>query len=109
MTQTRKLAGFKRIGGLYHWRIGAIGGTFYRARNSKRQIYDYVQCGNTIDIFECRTGHTVAFLNIGTTSARAAFAAWERQDRAIGAHLTRAVEYIALAGIAAMVAVSIVL
>lgn len=107
MAQTRKLAGFKRIGGLYHWRIGAIGGTFYRAR--KRSVYDYVQCGNTIDIFERRTGRTVAFLNIGTTPARAAFAAWQRQDRAIGAHLTRAVEYIALAGIAAMVAVSIVL
>lgn len=104
MTQTRKLAGFKRIGGLYHWRIGAIGGTFYRTPK-----YDYVQCGNTIDIFERRTGRTVAFLNIGTASARAAFTAWQRQDRAIGAHLTRAVEYIALAGIAIMVAIAAVL
>jgi len=105
----RKLVSVKRIGGLYHWRIGALGGSVYLAQTRKRPRYSYVHCGNCIDIMDNRTGRTVAFLNIGTGSARHAFDAWLAQDRALGAHLTRAAEFVALGCIAAMVAISAIL
>lgn len=30
----RPFASFRRVGGLYHWRIGRLGGSFYLARSN---------------------------------------------------------------------------
>lgn len=29
---------FKRVGGLYHWRIGRVGGCFYVAKSQRRSV-----------------------------------------------------------------------
>lgn len=38
IAKRRPPVSFRKVGGLYHWRIGSFGGSFYRSRRRSRRL-----------------------------------------------------------------------